>query len=62
MCPVQLRDWGSGVGQDRFDALRCILCGEIVDPVIVRNRIRARGTGAYPRNGRARHRVPVIAH
>ena len=38
MYRIQLRDWGGGLGQDRCDALQCIACGNIIDPVIVRNR------------------------
>lgn len=39
---IQLQDWGGGRGQGSGDALQCIACGDIIDPVIVRNR---RGSG-----------------
>ena len=35
---IQLRDWGGSRGQDGCDALQCITCGDIIDPVIVKNR------------------------
>lgn len=35
---VWLRDWGGGPGQDSGEALQCIACGDIIDPVIVKNR------------------------
>lgn len=38
MYPIQLRDWGGGRGADSYDALQCIACGDIVDPVIAKNR------------------------
>lgn len=38
MYRIQLRDWGGGRGQYGCDALQCIACGDIIDPVIARNR------------------------
>lgn len=38
MYRIQLRDWGGGRGQGSCDALQCIVCGDIIDPVIARNR------------------------
>ncbi len=56
MCPAELRDWQSSAREDCFDALRCIVCGDIVDSVIIRNRIET-GRGTLPRKERARHSV-----
>jgi len=41
MCPADLRDWGGSPSQDSADAFRCVACGEIEDPIIRSNRIRA---------------------
>lgn len=38
MYRIQLRDWGGGRGQDGCDALQCMVCGDIIDQVIARNR------------------------
>lgn len=38
MYRIQLRDWGGGRGQDGCDALQCVVCGDIIDQVIARNR------------------------
>ncbi len=38
MYRIQLRDWGGGRGQGGCDALQCMVCGDIIDPVIARNR------------------------
>lgn len=38
MYRIQLRDWGGSRGQDGCDALQCIVCGDVIDPVIVKNR------------------------
>ena len=37
----ELRDWHGGMGANWFRALRCLVCGEIVDPVILQNRRNA---------------------
>lgn len=42
MFPAELRDWESSPSQDCSDALRCLMCGEIVDPVIRSNRAKPR--------------------
>ncbi len=42
MYRIELRDWGGSRGQDGCHALQCIACGDIIDPVIVKNRWRAR--------------------
>lgn len=60
MCPAELRDWEGSSTQDCFHALRCILCGEIVDLLILSNRRRTIQREAIPRKGRARHRAPVV--
>lgn len=38
MYRIELRDWRGSKGQDGCDALQCIACGDIIDPVIVKNR------------------------
>ena len=38
MYRIQLRDWGGSRGQDGCDALQCIACGDIIDPIIVKHR------------------------
>lgn len=38
MYRIQLRDWGGSRGQDGCDALQCIACGDVIDPVIMKNR------------------------
>lgn len=55
MCPVMLHDRDSGIGQDNCHALRCLVCGEIVDELIVRNRLKARLRKHGPVRSRARH-------
>lgn len=42
MCPVDLHVETSGSGHGHVCGWRCVACGEIVDLVIVQNRIRAR--------------------
>lgn len=42
MYRILLRDWGGSRGQDGCEALQCIACGDIIDPVIMRNRRRVR--------------------
>jgi len=62
MCPVDLLDWVSGRGHDSFRAWRCVACGEIIDLVIVRNRIRARVQRIVRRQKKPHqsvHRVPA---
>lgn len=41
---TELREWDGSRGQDCQGALQCILCGNIIDPVIVKNRQRAVGS------------------
>jgi hypothetical protein len=38
MYRIELRDWGGSKGQDGCAALQCMACGDIIDPVIVKNR------------------------
>jgi hypothetical protein len=42
MCPVDLLVGASGSGHVSFRGWRCVACGEIVDRVIVWNRVRVR--------------------
>jgi hypothetical protein len=37
---TELREWDGSRGQDSHGALQCILCGNVIDPVIVKNRQR----------------------
>lgn len=46
MCAEYLFDWASSGGYDGVRAFRCIACGEIVDQVILENRIK---TKPHPR-------------
>jgi hypothetical protein len=39
-------------GQITFGGWRCVLCGEIVDPVIVTNRMRRETVHTRPRHAR----------
>ena len=55
MCPVLLHDRDSGIGQDNCRGLRCLVCGEIIDELILRNRLKALLRGYGPRKSRARH-------
>lgn len=41
---TELREWDGSRGQDCHGALQCILCGNVIDPVIVKNRERARNS------------------
>lgn len=59
MCPVDLHDWESGTGQDHCRAFRCIVCGEIVDPQIIKSRL-VEALSARQRKSRARHSHPVV--
>lgn len=45
---TELREWDGSRGQDSHGALQCILCGNIIDPVIVRNRQRTRASVRGP--------------
>ncbi len=53
MLAEDLRDGGGGKGDDGLPAFRCVLCGELVDPVILTNRKRAT-TNRDLRKGRTR--------
>jgi len=48
-------DMGDDTGTLCFNGWRCVICGEILDPVIVRNR----ETRPSPLIGRARQKVPT---
>ena len=55
MCPVLLHDRDSGIGQDNCRALRCLVCGEIVDELNLRNRLKMLLRRHGPTRSRARH-------
>lgn len=57
----EFRDWHCGMGTDRFQAFRCLVCGEIVDLVIVQNRNKAVEGTLCLRKRRARRGAPVLA-
>jgi hypothetical protein len=42
MSPVDLPLWAGNSGPENGQAWRCVACGEIIDQVIVRNRIHTR--------------------
>ena len=48
-------DLGDDTGALCFNGWRCVICGEILDPVIVRNR----ETRPSPLVGRGRQKVPA---
>jgi hypothetical protein len=54
MYRIQLQDWGGGRGQGSGDALQCIACGDIIDPVIARNRRCSRPSRVARRKRRER--------
>jgi hypothetical protein len=60
MRAAELRDWESAEGQDRSQALSCIACGEIVDAVIIRNRLGSRAERPHAKNTGARHNAPGL--
>ena len=60
MWPVELRDWAGGRGHDCSNAWRCVMCGEIVDPVIRSNRMRTKEGGLHKRMKQARDTVRTI--
>jgi hypothetical protein len=57
MCPLDLLAGGSGNGRDSVRAWRCVVCGEIIDQVIVRNRIRLRDQRCVNRQKKPRQTV-----
>jgi len=60
MYATELKDWHGGVGQDHCPALRCLACGEIVDPLILLNRSAVPGRNGAGRS-RPRHDNPLRA-
>jgi hypothetical protein len=56
----EFRDWTCGMGADRFRAFRCLVCGEIVDPVIVQNRLNTPQGKVLPCGRRVRRRVSIL--
>lgn len=57
MCPADLLVRGSGSGNDCVRGWRCVACGEIIDQVIVLNRIRARDQRYVRRQRKPRQAV-----
>ena len=60
MYPVDLLERASGRGHDGFRAWRCVACGEIIDLVIVQNRIRSRGRLFVRRQRKPRQSVCTV--
>jgi hypothetical protein len=57
MCPVDLLIGVRGSGYESVHGWRCVACGEIVDRVIVQNRIRASTQRLVKRQKRPRQPV-----
>jgi hypothetical protein len=57
----EFRDWQCGMGADRFHAMRCLVCGEIVDAVILQNRRNAVKGKVRPWRCRVRRRTSILA-
>jgi hypothetical protein len=53
MWPYELRDEAGGRAYDGSPAFRCVMCGELVDSVILTNRNRS-ATGHILSKGRTR--------
>lgn len=60
MCPTDLLVGRSGSEYDSFRGWRCVACGEIVDEVIVRNRIRTRDQRCVRRLKKSRQPVRMM--
>jgi hypothetical protein len=61
MVEEELRDGAGGRGYDCSDAWRCLLCGEIVDPVIRSNRGKVKEVRLDGRMIRARYNARTIS-
>lgn len=57
----EFQDWQCGMKADRFRAFRCLLCGEIVDPVIVQNRMKSPQGKVLPCGRGVSRRVSILA-
>lgn len=61
MVEEEQRDWADGRGYDCFDAWRCVVCREIVAPVIRSNRRKVNEVGLDGRMTPARHNARTIS-
>ena len=61
MCPVDLLERASDSGHDGVLAWRCVACGEIIDRVIVQNRIRPRDRRCVRGHKKSRQSVRTIS-
>jgi hypothetical protein len=64
MCPVDVLVGVSGSGHDSVCGWRCVACGEIIDLVIVQNRIRMKDQRFVRRERKPRQsvrRVPAFS-
>ena len=57
MCPVDLLVGVSSNGHESFHGWRCVACGEIIDQVILQNRVRAGARRFLRREKRPRQPV-----
>jgi phosphodiesterase/alkaline phosphatase D-like protein len=60
MCTLDLLVGARGSGHDSVRAWRCAVCGEIIDLVIVRNRIRLRDQRCVGRQKKPRQPVLMV--
>jgi hypothetical protein len=60
MCPVDILVGASRSGEDCVCGWRCVACGEIVDPLIVQNRIRVKDQRCVSRERKPRQAVRAI--
>ena len=57
----EFQDWQCGMEADRFRAFRCLVCGDIVDPVIVQNRMNNPQGRVLPCGRGVSRRVSILA-
>lgn len=57
----ELRERTCGMEADRFSALRRLMCGEIVDTMIVQSRVNTQGAEVRSYKQRAGRRVSIPA-
>lgn len=61
MQPGEFRERTCGIEADRFSALRRPMCGEIVDKMIVQNRVNTQRAKVHSYKRRAGRRVSILA-
>jgi len=55
MVITSFEEWGTGTMTQMSPAWRCVLCGEVIDPIIVANRRQRRP----PATSESRARLPI---